>query len=133
MHSTDVTARLVSSYLAFSPLPAETGGCFLLHDLTLADYFPLRSGVPYIARTFLPPFLQKASDRLPDCFYDTKVIKYSVSNKLNECKKGVPAELTTVNPTFCTVKRKENRNIAGLINCICIYFCLRKKSITQIN
>ena len=29
------------------------GGCFLLHDLTLTDYFPLRSGAPCAARTFL--------------------------------------------------------------------------------
>ena len=29
------------------------GGSFLLHALTLADYFPLRSGMPCVARTFL--------------------------------------------------------------------------------
>lgn len=112
MHSTDVTARLVSSCLTFSPLPAGAGGCFLLHDLTLTDYFPLRSGVPCIARTFLKPFCKKTSDRLPDCFYVTKVIKHSVSGKLNECKKGHGPELTTVKRTFFFVKRKEKRDRA---------------------
>lgn len=29
------------------------GGCFLLRYVTLADIFPLGSGLPYVARTFL--------------------------------------------------------------------------------
>jgi len=72
MHSTDVTARLVSSYLTFSPLPAEAGGYFLLHDLTLTDYFPLRSGVPYVARTFLPPFYKRPATDCPTAFMRQK-------------------------------------------------------------
>lgn len=58
---------------AFSPLPSHPvggysiyiiyirgtdvaeGGCFLLYCLALADYFPLRSGLPCVARTFLYP------------------------------------------------------------------------------
>lgn len=65
-HSTDVTTGLVSSYLTFSPLPsasspvllmdcrqATVGGSFLLPLQALADFYPLGSGVPCVARTFL--------------------------------------------------------------------------------
>ena len=66
VHSTDIAAGLVSSCLTFSPLPIstfqlsdvstfQTGGCFLLHLQTLADLFPLGSGMPCVARTFLSP------------------------------------------------------------------------------
>ena len=57
VHSTHVTTRLVSSYLTFSPLPDTSGGCFLLHRLSLTTFFPLGSGMPYAARTFLSPTL----------------------------------------------------------------------------
>ena len=55
-----VATGLVGSYPAFSPLPAQAlrprlGGCFLLHGLTLASLFPLGSGMPCVARTFLSP------------------------------------------------------------------------------
>lgn len=46
---------------------ACNGGYFLLHDLTLASYFPLRSGMLYVARTFLlQPFTscQRQADLL---------------------------------------------------------------------
>lgn len=67
-----VTSRPVSSCLTFSPLPPIRlytlpgqwpalpalpapcgGGYFLLHCSALADSFPLRSGMPCAARTFL--------------------------------------------------------------------------------
>jgi len=37
-----VTAEAVSSYLAFSPLPAETGGSFLWHfpEVTFSGRYP---------------------------------------------------------------------------------------------
>ena len=54
VHSIDITADLVGSYPTFSPLPhIKQGGSFLLHQLTLADLFPLGSGMPCVARTFL--------------------------------------------------------------------------------
>ena len=66
VYSTTVASRLVSSYLTFSPLPPEWktrhaglhptacgGGCFLLHVSALADSFPLGSGMPCAAQTFL--------------------------------------------------------------------------------
>lgn len=61
VHGTNVAARPVGSYPTFSPLPASrlrtrmpnAGGYFLLHDFALASDFPLRSGSPFVARTFL--------------------------------------------------------------------------------
>ena len=65
VHSTTVASRLVGSYPTFSPLPpmaqspplgrarSSRGGYFLLHSLAIADYWPLTSGMPYAARTFL--------------------------------------------------------------------------------
>ena len=59
MHSTSVTTGLVGSCPAFSPLPrlslvwGRRGGSFLLHGQTLANLFPLGSGMPCAARTFL--------------------------------------------------------------------------------
>lgn len=67
MHSTNVTTGLVGSYPTFSPLPAYTGGSFLLHDQTLTDFFSLGSGMPYVARTFL---LLRASDKPVHCSGD---------------------------------------------------------------
>lgn len=55
LHGTHVAMRPVSSYLTFSPLPAYAGGCFLLQTFALADDFPLRSGLLFVARTFLLP------------------------------------------------------------------------------
>ena len=42
------------------------GGCFLLHGFTLTNDFPLRSGMLYVARTFLVCHKSK-SDGLPNC------------------------------------------------------------------
>ena len=75
-----VTARLVGSYPTFSPLPlhhGESGGCFLLHRPTLASPFPLGSGVPYAARTFLlRRYEEDASDRPP------RLISYKIVKEL---------------------------------------------------
>ena len=70
VHSTHVAMRLVSSYLAFSPLPPCGGGRSLLHVLALADFYPLGSGVPYAARTFLLPATRRAqtSGKPSHCF-----------------------------------------------------------------
>ncbi|GKG75851.1 hypothetical protein CE91St1_49940 [Parabacteroides goldsteinii] len=54
----------VSSYLTFSPLPDESGGYFLLHYFALADNFPLRSMVLFVARTFLTSEDERQTDRL---------------------------------------------------------------------
>ena len=64
VHSIDITADLVSSCLTFSPLPLEGGGYFLLHLLTLADHFPLGSGMPCVARTFLSLLWQRQAGSL---------------------------------------------------------------------
>ena len=49
-----VAIGMVSSYLAFSPLPQQNrGGYFLLRYLNLTAHFPLGSMVLYIAQTFL--------------------------------------------------------------------------------
>ncbi len=71
VHSPHVTIRLVGSYLTFSPLPPAVktdGGCFLLHLPTLTNPFPLGSGVPCAARTFLLRRQMDASDRPPGWF-----------------------------------------------------------------
>ncbi len=77
VHSTHVAMRLVSSYLAFSPLPPGGGGCFLLHVQALANFYPLGSGVPCVARTFLSPppeGIRPAASR-PTAFVGAKVVK----------------------------------------------------------
>ena len=64
VHSIDITADLVGSYPTFSPLPhIKQGGSFLLHQLTLADLFPLGSGMPCVARTFLSSSPPSCKDR----------------------------------------------------------------------
>ena len=79
VHSADITADLVGSYPTFSPLPHGRGGYFLLHLLTLADLFLLGSGMPCVARTFLPSvaafasLLRAAASRFTVCFWGTKV------------------------------------------------------------
>ncbi len=55
-------SRPVSSYLAFSPLPAGAGGNFLSHYSTVTDSFPLGNMVLYVARTFLTPFTGRTRD-----------------------------------------------------------------------
>ena len=69
-----ITPRAVSSYLAFSPLPAlccqRTGGIFSV-TLSVATILQsrrprvLRGMPPYGVRTFLWPALRLTSDRLP--------------------------------------------------------------------
>lgn len=61
-HSTCVTAGLVGSCPTFSPLPSDSylavlpdGGHFLLRLPAVAGSYPLNSGTPYVARTFLHP------------------------------------------------------------------------------
>ena len=49
----DVTTRAVSSYLAFSPLPVETGGMFLWRFPSGHPAPPLAGILPVGARTFL--------------------------------------------------------------------------------
>ena len=39
------------------------GGCFLLHVQALADFYPLGSGVPCVARTFLSLFSEEIRQR----------------------------------------------------------------------
>lgn len=62
-HSTRVTTNLVGSYPTFSPLPASSnlsvlnaGGHSLLRFPAVTDSYPLGSGTPFVARTFLRPF-----------------------------------------------------------------------------
>ena len=45
-----------------------TGGSFLLHVFALTNDFPLRSGMLYVARTFLVCHKSK-SDGLPNCWW----------------------------------------------------------------
>ena len=82
VHSIDITADLVSSYLTFSPLPHGRGGLSLLHLLTLADLFLLGSGMPCVARTFLS--FSAAASRFTVCFrvqsYETFLKAHKVSD-----------------------------------------------------
>lgn len=77
MHSTSVATGLVGSCPAFSPLPrlslvwGRRGGSFLLHGQTLANLFPLGSGMPCAARTFLS-CQNDTSDRPLQCFLGCK-------------------------------------------------------------
>ena len=57
----DIATFAVGSYPAFSPLPSEEGGYFLLHYYTLTNIKPLTCVVPYVARTFLSHL--RGSDR----------------------------------------------------------------------
>ena len=81
VHSIDITADLVSSYLTFSPLPHGRGGLSLLHLLTLADLFLLGSGMPCVARTFLS--FSAAASRFTVCSrvqsYETFLKAHKVS------------------------------------------------------
>src|SRR6266567_7591204 len=73
-HASRITPRAVSSYLAFSPLPAlccqRTGGVFSV-TLSVVAIFQLRRprilrGMPpYGVRTFLQRILRFTSDHLP--------------------------------------------------------------------
>ena len=53
LHSDDVTTMLVSSYLAFPPLPKNLGGISLLHYPSSHPDWTLSSTLPYGAPTFL--------------------------------------------------------------------------------
>lgn len=53
LHSRIVTYTLVSSYLAFPPLPDKPGGISLLHFPQSRLHWVLPSTLPYGARTFL--------------------------------------------------------------------------------
>ena len=65
-----ITDGGVSSYLTFSPLPAETGGILSVAlSVTLARAFPLGSMVLCVARTFLS--LAAATTRFS--FYSNRV------------------------------------------------------------
>lgn len=74
-HGSNVTIRPVVSYTTFSPLPAFTGGYFLLRYFTLASNFPLRSRSPCVARTFLLHQIICARDRPSDCILSAKLAK----------------------------------------------------------
>ncbi len=56
----------VGSYPAFSPLPPEGGGRFLLRGYPLTKIFPLGSAALCVARTFLPFRLPKTLERSRD-------------------------------------------------------------------
>src|SRR5206468_7307409 len=73
-HASRITSRAVSSYLAFSPLPAlccqRTGGVFsvtLSVNARFRERCPriLRGMLPYGVRTFLQRILRFTSDHLP--------------------------------------------------------------------
>ena len=53
LHSRDVSTTLVSSYLAFPPLPIKIGGISLLHFPSSHLDWTLSSTQPYGAPTFL--------------------------------------------------------------------------------
>ena len=71
-HSTCVTTGLVGSYPTFSPLPC--GGCFLLRLSAVTDCFPLGSGMPCVARTFLRPYTDGGR---PVSFRTAKILNIS--------------------------------------------------------
>src|SRR5213075_3198433 len=72
--ASQIASRAVSSYLAFSPLPAlcfqRTGGVFSVTLSVVAVFQPrrpriLRGMLPYGVRTFLQRILRFTSDHLP--------------------------------------------------------------------
>ena len=82
VHSIDITADLVSSYLTFSPLPHGRGGLSLLHLLTLADLFLLGSGMPCVARTFLS--FSAAASRFTVCFWVQSYKTFLKAHKVSD-------------------------------------------------
>ncbi len=78
-----VTTRTVVSYTAFSPLPAEAGGYFLLHCPGSRLRRTLSGILPCGARTFLTnsgsPEFPRSSVSLKG--YYTTLVKYSIYNK----------------------------------------------------
>ena len=75
------TGGLLHHLLTLTVIPLKKdGGYFLLHYFTLTDNFPLRSGLPYVARTFLLHH-QGASDKLSDCIFICKVSSRMANDK----------------------------------------------------
>jgi len=73
-----IAANVVSSYLAFSPLPRIASGRLfsVALSVTLADAFPLGSMALFVVRTFLYQYKSAATER-PSFF---KAQKYDFSN-----------------------------------------------------
>lgn len=68
------------------PYLVRQGGCFLLHDLTLADYFPLRSGMPCVARTFLSRMKTAAASRSAAFLCKSTIFFLADKMQVKECK-----------------------------------------------
>ena len=69
-----IATLAVGSYPAFSPLPPEDGGYFLLHFYTLTNIKPLTCAVLCVARTFLPHPKVAAIERTCGCKDSQKII-----------------------------------------------------------
>ena len=63
LHGRRIAAAPVRSYRTISPLPAETGGMFLLHFPSPRDAPPLAGTLPCGVRTFLSPPKREAATR----------------------------------------------------------------------
>ena len=102
-----VTKRSVSSYLAFSPLPDESGGHSLLRCSTLADAFPLGSMALCVARTFLTsPRNERQTSRLQShkCRSFSWIIKISTSIRLASPLHGWICPHPYVKKVLCITK-----------------------------
>ena len=79
-----IATLAVGSYPAFSPLPPEGGGYFLLHCYTLTNIKPLTCAVLCVARTFLPHPKVAAIERICGC-KDSQKISYPTSQEEKMC------------------------------------------------
>jgi hypothetical protein len=105
-----ITPRAVSSYLAFSPLPApccqRTGGVFSVTLSVAATLRPrrprlLRGMLPYGVRTFLQQASRLASDRLPSC----TIYHNLEATKPRRSRKPRMTRITRMGFHFCHVER----------------------------
>ena len=58
---------LLPRLFTLAGVPRLAGGCFLSHYSAVADSFPLRNMVLYVARTFLTLLAKSVSDEMPGC------------------------------------------------------------------
>jgi hypothetical protein len=101
-----IASRAVSSYLAFSPLPApccqRTGGVFSV-TLSVATIFQpwrprfLRGMLPYGVRTFLQRTLRFTSDHLPSAGNLTQSGKQETRKRMGDLS-GCPTTKTAMEP-----------------------------------
>ncbi len=115
--------RLLPHLLTLAGSPSACfGGCFLLHGPTLASPFPLGSGMPCVARTFLPPPRRPAADR------------FTVSGdkgRQNISKYKIPVSKKRLAPTYNIMRTRARERLLPVVllpDSASNFSCLRKRA-----